>query len=383
MAGKYRRQASALSLVRYGPELSALTALLRQAQQTRNESISSARTGAASIQSAVDLARPDARRVYSGAQKIANAQNAITAPSLASLPAGNPFSAAASIEQSGLQSRLAESRASTLSELDERRVGAAAGYASERRQANRELRKTGQQVGQRYQDLARERGAFEASTITDLRGAAAKSRADTQELVARLTQQERNSLRSAGTDPDTLKPIPFGPQDPKAPKNQPKATKKPAPATTHQQQDASKQIGQAVAALGNLDPDKDPGNWGALGNLLLSGQEAKPIHDPATGKPKYTKTGVPLMTPKVPQIDRVYARAALQMYYNGHVDRSVVRDLHKLRLTIRDIPGVITEREWRQDPVAQARYREAEKARRRAAGQPDWVRKIGAALNAR
>jgi hypothetical protein len=285
MAGKYRRQASALSLVRYGPELSALTALLRQAQQTRNESIASARTGAASIQSAVDLARPDVRRVYTGAQKIANAQNAITAPNLASLPAGNPFTAAASIEQSGLQGRLAESRASTLSELDQRRVGAAAGYASERRQANRELRKTGQQVGQRYQDLARERGAFEASTITDLRGAAAKTRADTQELVARLTQQERNSLRSAGTDPDTLKPIPFGPQDPKAPKNQPKVPKTSKP--TEGDRTAAARYSHAQSQIQRIDNPKfqkqvpDPvARRHAIAELLVTGnrEQGLPAH---------------------------------------------------------------------------------------------------------
>jgi hypothetical protein len=334
MAGKYRRQASALSLVRYGPELSALTALLRQAQQTRNESIASARTGAASIQSAVDLARPDVRRVYTGAQKIANAQNAITAPNLASLPAGNPFTAAASIEQSGLQGRLAESRASTLSELDQRRVGAAAGYASERRQANRELRKTGQQVGQRYQDLARERGAFEASTITDLRGAAAKTRADTQELVARLTQQERNSLRSAGTDPDTLKPIPFGPQDPKAPKNQPKVPKTSKP--TEGDRTAAARYSHAQSQIQRIDNPKfqkqvpDPvARRHAIAELLVNGNREQGI----------------------PALPQAIVAAALDMHFmpgGGYLHPNTIRRLHDQGYKVRTLPGITTYNEWRR-----------------------------------
>jgi hypothetical protein len=209
---RIRNQAKDLAFVRYGPELSALTALLKEAQQTRTDTIRSGRSAAASIQSGVDMARPDVRNVYTAAQRTANAANRIAAPSLAALPAGNPFSAAAAIEQSGLKGRLAESKASTLAELSDRRVDAAAGAAGQARQANTQYTRTSGQLGQRRLDIGREAGSFITSTIRDLTDANATAKADAAKLASQLTNSRGNAWISAGVDPTTGKAIPAIPR---------------------------------------------------------------------------------------------------------------------------------------------------------------------------
>jgi hypothetical protein len=80
---RYRQQASDLTLIRYGPEVSALTALMRQAQSDRTDRIRTARSTASLIQNAVDQARPQIASLYAKAGPAAQAAYNIAAPQLA------------------------------------------------------------------------------------------------------------------------------------------------------------------------------------------------------------------------------------------------------------------------------------------------------------
>jgi hypothetical protein len=326
---RIRNQAKDLAFVRYGPELSALTALLKEAQQTRTDTIRSGRSAAASIQSGVDMARPDVRNVYTAAQRTANAANRIAAPSLAALPAGNPFSAAAAIEQSGLKGRLAESKASTLAELSDRRVDAAAGAAGQARQANTQYTRTSGQLGQRRLDIGREAGSFITSTIRDLTDANATAKADAAKLASQLTNSRGNAWISAGVDPTTGKAIPGGRLDPNAPQNQPKVTKpsKPTGADRGASADFSK-ADQWIKRLDNAELRKHTGSnrkaarSAIAENLLLGNRDAG-----------------------IPAIPRAILSAALDMHFDKALDPNTVRLLHQLGYKVKRLPGVVTARQ--------------------------------------
>jgi hypothetical protein len=326
---RYTRQSRNLGIVRYGPELGALTALLKEAQRTRSEQIGSARTANAAIQSSLDLARPEARNVYTAAQRTANAQNAITAPSLAALPAGNPYSAAAAIEQSGLKSRLAESKAATLSELSQRRVDAAAGYAGTRRQAQRDYGKTRGQIADRGLGITREMGAYIGSTIADLTGADAKARAEAKRIAAQLNASRGNAWISAGVDPATGKPIPGGRLDPDAPQNQPDVKKPSKPTGADRTAAASYSKAQKwIERLDNPTLHKQVGSnrkaarHAIAENLLL-------------GNPKAG----------IPAVPRPVLSAALDMYFDGEISNNTVRLLHQLGYKVGRLPGTVTRRQ--------------------------------------
>jgi hypothetical protein len=359
---RIRNQARDLAFVRYSPELSALTALLKQAQQTRSETIQSGRSAATAIQATVDRARPEVRNVYTAAQRTANAANKIAAPSLAALPAGNPFSAAAAIEQSGLQGRLGESQAATLSELSERRVDAAAGAAGQARQANTAFGKTAQQLGTRRQDIGREAGSFITSTIRDLMDANASAKADAQRIAAGLVNSRGNAWISAGVDPATGKPIPGGRLDPAAPQNQPAGKKW---ATSAQQTAAAAAIQSGFHAAAPLSTRGVSREDAAA--ALRTGAKPRPVYETVqtkdrTGRVTGTKQqkvlnpdGTPKMTSSVPKVkEELYIQAAIEMAYDGHLSKRTQRLLHKNRIQIAPL-GVTSAGEYERRRRARIR----------------------------
>lgn len=361
----FQRQAADLTLVRYGPELSALTTLLRQAQQDRNQTIRTARSTAGLIQSSVDQARPDVRHVYTAAGRTAAKAQRIAAPALAGLPAGSPFAAAAALEQSGLKGRLAESRAASLSDLDRRRVAAGEGAAYAQQAARREYSQTRGQIGQRAQDLSREEGAFAASTMMDLIAQRAQSRQEANRLAAQLTNSRGNALISAGLMPRFDKhgnligaaPIPGGRLDPNAPQNQPKPAK-PQPWASQPQQ--SKAGDTIHAALTEAQTLKHAG-WTrqeALNDILngVPDRPGKPIYRTikTPGKPDrqvrvLNPDGTPKMTQPVPGIkainEQLYVQAALDLAYEGHLSRRTQNLLRARRVRIGPL-GVTTYGQW-------------------------------------
>jgi hypothetical protein len=242
-------QAALQALVRFGPEQSGLKAARRDAESAYKTTVRQADATSQGIQYAIGKVRPEVKGNYDAAGLQA-ARAAHVAD--ASLGAGVPDSMKAAIatERAGFDRRLGESRAQALTELGDRRVQAVEGAGFAKSNAQRVLASSLTKLFERGQDLRRESGAFKVATAQQLQQAA-QDRADTlanqqagrhqQNLTRR--QSERSSLRSAGIDPDTGKPIPNGKLDPKA---------KTGPGAKPKTQDEINRIGAASDEIDRL-----------------------------------------------------------------------------------------------------------------------------------
>jgi hypothetical protein len=201
----YSTQAQNITTSRYGPEVSALAALLRQAQEDRDTSLRQAKSGRQFTVGAVDQARPAINRAFQGAQ-------AAVAPA---------FAQGGGIEATALNARMGEAQALAQYQLQGRRVSAVEGEQAARVQANRDFTSDREKIGQRATDLARESGAFTASTITDLIGQDAAAQADANKTAASLGQSGAQQPALRGHRPG------HGPADPRRqarPEGAPQAT---------------------------------------------------------------------------------------------------------------------------------------------------------------
>jgi hypothetical protein len=359
-------QAQNASIVRYGPEVSALTALLRQAEEDRDLRLRQAKSGREFAVGAVSQAVPAVRQAYRGAAQAVN-------------PA---FAAGGGVEAQALAARMAESQALASSQLAARRVSAIEGEGAARGAALRDFKTDRGKIGQRYLDLAREQGAFVAGTVGDLRTqkaaakaqakadrAAAQSAADA--LNARLTQDERNSIRSAGLNPDAplpgggYAPIPGGSLDPKA---KPKGKGKGGGWATQEAQAAAgdeiqRLIREAKANKAAGESRHD------VADFLLTGAPAgkQPVYevvpDGKGGKKRQKKlvrdsggnlveatTDDPGFTAAKSQL---LAQAALDMAYDGHLSRATEKLLHARKVKIKPL-GLVTFNEWLKTPAGKA-----------------------------
>jgi hypothetical protein len=350
---RYRQQASDLTLIRYGPEVSALTALMRQAQSDRTDRIRTARSTASLIQNAVDQARPQIASLYAKAGPAAQAAYNIAAPQLAAMPAGSPFAAAAALERSGLQGRLTESRAGALTDLSSRRIAAQEGAAYAETAADRDLAKTRGQIGQRAQDLAREQGAFSASTIRDLLDADASAKAKAQaDALGRQTSLS-TALIGQGFDPTTGKPMTGGKLDPSTPMNQAAINKANREAkakgqkwlTAGEQGKIGDTLGQALHEAQTLQ--KSGAARHEVAGLLLEGADdvkGKPVYRTVEKNGKRVQErvlnpdGTQKTTGDIPGVQQIKSQllvqAALDVAYDGHLSKRTQRLLHKARIQI-------------------------------------------------
>lgn len=356
-------QANAESLVRYGPQISALTALMRQSEDTYNQTVAGAKSTAGLIQAAVDRAQPTVGAAYDRSIGQAGQAFGVAQPALNALPAGSPFTAVAGLEQAGLTGRLAESRASTLSELADRRVAAQEGSQYAQQAAGRTLASDRAKIGQQATDLAGQQGAFVADTIQQNIDASDKANATAKNQQANRDQTERDSLRSSGIDPDTGQPIPGGKLDPKT-----AAGKKWLSAT------AQGKAGDAIQ--GALNEAKTLKQSGAAreeaAQLLLQGSkdtsqtvyENVPVVDQfgnvVKGKtkrqPKLNRDGT-VVTKTVPGLPKVNSQlllsAALDMAYDGHLSRRNQQLLHARGIQLAPL-GLVTYGQWQRQRIAAA-----------------------------
>jgi hypothetical protein len=234
-------QAAQLALIRYGPEISALTQLQTQAGQNLQQSVNQAAATSAGIQQAARQARPEIRQVYNraGLNQARNADTLVNHDLAALGPVADSIRAAAGLEQTQGLRHLREAKAAALNDLAERRVQAAQGRQYQVQNALQTYGQASGQVQQRRVALGRELGAFQAATVSDARSAHAQARAQAraqvqqqrfairqanmqqraafERLGLQLSQQERSSMRTAGLDPNTGLPIPGGKLDPNSP----------------------------------------------------------------------------------------------------------------------------------------------------------------------
>jgi hypothetical protein len=351
------------ALIRYGPEESGLRELERQAQQTYESSVGAARGTAESIIGAVGQARPEVTEVYDDAQSRQAGLNAALAGDAAAL--GGVAGAAIDAEQRAASSRIGESRASALTDLSQRKVAAQEGRAFAVKQARSQLIDDLTKVLQRKQDLAGEKGAFMAATVGDLREAAADRAARLQIEELGNSQSERNSLRSAGIDPETGAAIPGGKLDPDADGKRGEKGKGKGrggggdPLTDGQRAAAADTVAQALNWGGKL---KRAGlGFNEAVKALSEGREAKPVFeevDDGRGGTKRQKVlnrdGTEKMTPALPKIEsNLLLRAALEEAYLGHVTRQTQRRVRSRGLGVRELALTPYQRRvWSPPPTS-------------------------------
>jgi hypothetical protein len=369
---RWMTQAALQALVRFGPEESGLKAARRDAESAYKTTVRQADATSAGIQYAIGKVRPKVPRNYDAAGLQA-ARAAHVADGLSAPGVPDSMKAAIAAERAGFTSETGRvARAGADGARGPPGAGGGGRGVREDERAER-ARVDVDEAVQRHQDLAGERGAFTVATAQQLKQAA-QDRADTlanqqagrhQQNLSR-GQSERNSLRSAGIDPDTGKPIPNGKLDPKA---------KTGPGAKPKTQDEINRIGAASDEIDRLRgeiknfPGAKPSEIRAL---LLAGDKGSagtPLHDPATGKPLYNKDGTPKTGKPRPALtpakSRLLLDIALDLQTKHYVSKENHQKLVRRGLRLRDL-GLPSEGGYKQRQVA-ARKRRA-RARNKAAG---------------
>jgi hypothetical protein len=336
----YLADAQAQSIVRYGPEISALKALQLAAQQSYEDRLRAAKTARQFTVGAVDQALPQVAAAYQGAQQ-------------ATTPA---FAQQGGLEAGALTARMGEAQALAQQQLAARRVSAVEGQGAARDQALRDFRLDRQKIGDRVTDLSREMGAFTTSTATDAKGAAAAQQTELDKINAQLGQSERNSIRSSGFDPDTGLPLPGGKADPR---NRGKSSRDWV--THQQQQETGAEIQRLIkeAAESHAAGEKRH----EVADYLVNGAPAgkQPVYevvpDPKApgGKRRQKKLvrdangNLVEATVDDPGFEKaksqLLASVALDIAYDGHISRRNQKLLHDNGIQIGPL-GLPTYGEW-------------------------------------
>jgi hypothetical protein len=341
-AGDYNSQVKAESFLRTNPERSQLRATLDDVIHERDATVRTARVAA---QGAIQTARAGVP-----------ALNAVQADALSSINPALESSPGAARETDRTRIRLAERLGQAMTDLQAREQDATAGRMYAVNAANDRAATNAGKIRDRLIGLSQEEGAFAQQRAAEL---ARQDDSDALKVAttnASLSQQERNSLRSAGIDPDTGSYIPGGKLDPKA-KGRGKGggAKAPTPEQYLKAQDA------ITRARGYAAKFKKGG---------LSRREAAQILvnglDPSGGEDIYTttdrgtqqkaltgkdgKTGTAKTTPKDPGVKPVsalWARVALDLVYSEtpHLSPETVRKLHDLGYKVRDLGGFPTRKD--------------------------------------
>lgn len=335
-SNRWASQAAQLRLVRYGPEESGLNELVRQAEGDYRTGLAQARGNAQGTISTIDQAIPNVRDIYENAG-LTQARAASTfAGDAGKVAPGSPLAAAASLEQQVGIRHLNEAQASALTGLQDQRAAAKSGQTFASNKARSDFLETVGKVMQRRQDLAGEEGAFTASTAQQLMQADLDRQQQADIAGAKLSQQERNSLRSAGIDPDTGSPIPNGKLDPKAKKNG-----RGSGGATNEQIGAAQDAVQETLGWARRLRQQGLGR-GDVAAALSAGREAAdvPLHDPSTGKALFNPDGTPKTKRRggIPAAkSQLLLSAALDVVYRGYVSPEVLRKLHSRGLKLKDL----------------------------------------------
>lgn len=359
------------ALVRYGPEQSGLRALERQAKSTYTTTTRTARGAAQTIIGEVDRARPEVKRNYDKAGlDAARAAHAISEPVLAGLgESANTLKAAAALERSGLQGRLAEGRATALTDLSQRRVQARQGAQFAVSNARSDLVSTLRDVFERQQDLRRERGAFTVATAGQLAEAArdraqqlainnADNRSAERRARQQARQQERNSLRTSGIDPNTGKPIKGGVLDPKSPRYKNKGGGSgsgggPKRATTEKHLEWQTDI-ESITSYARRYKDMPRSqivqklSKGRPQQQVLVDRNGHPLGEGLTPQEKKAAGARKVTLEKIPAFEpNLKMTAALDIALDGHLSRATQKKIHAAGLSLRQM-GLPTYGQWKR-----------------------------------
>jgi hypothetical protein len=175
---RFVNQAALEALVRFGPELSGLKELQREAIMEYATGVKQAHGAARGTVGMIDQARPSVRKIYDDAGVSASQHASMLTGDVAALPGvANSIKAGAQLEATHSLAALRDAKSAALTDLQSRRVAAKEGEAFAVNRAHTELVDSLAKVLGRKQDLRREQGAFTALTAKELRQSA-QERAD-------------------------------------------------------------------------------------------------------------------------------------------------------------------------------------------------------------
>jgi len=328
---RFADDAALQALVRFGPEETGLQALAQQARADYGVSVRQAQNTGDLTLAAAKEAIPAVAKIYDQAGLDQAKTASLVSPELAALtgPAAGVMQRGGALEVAQQLANLRSSKASALEDLNTRQVAARQGQQFGVLNARQKFEADMQKILAQSQGLAQQKGAFTASTINSLLNSAADrgvkrdvarigASASKSNTTARLNQQERNSLRSSGIDPDTGKPIPGGKLDPKAkPGTLPGGVKLNTPAMHGRVTDQVKSLEGWIR-----EHRGDYKSRAEIAHDLLNGVPGSTVTDP--------KTGAKIRDPGVPKAPSQLAlQAALDVVYNGGLSRGTSATLHQ------------------------------------------------------
>jgi hypothetical protein len=323
---RFADDAALQALVRYEPEESGLKALAQQARADYGVSVRQAQTTGDLTLQAARQAIPSVARIYDQAgldqAKTAN----LVSPELAGLagPQGATLQRGGALEVAQQLANLRASKASALEDLNTRAVAARQGQQFGVLNARTKFMADMNKILGQSQSLARQKGAFTASTINSLEEAG-RARAVTKR------GQDKTAEAAAGRLDATLRGQDLSHADRVAArKARETAARKTAAAggklqTPAQHGAVKDQVESIKSWIQSNKPDYGSRHEMALD--LVQGVPAQTITDPKTGQ-KVRDPGVP----KAPS--QLAASIALDLAYDGHVSRRNVAELHKRRLSL-------------------------------------------------
>lgn len=340
MYDRYTPQARAAAILQTSPERRGLRALLLEAAAQKEADIRAARTSSRVLRSSIREADPRVAAVYDAAARgISAVTGDYDTPAARSVagdfaqlgPAAASIAEAARAESEGALRRTSEAKARNRADLEAQRVRAAEGETFAVRAAQDRYRSDAAKVLDQLQGLDQEEGLFAATELGRLVEAARGRRAGLQKTRVENRQEERNSLRSAGINPDTGRPYRNGPLDPGKPKPKPKRDDKDW-LPPSEQRSARKDFGSAKGQARRLRTEEGLSR-SEVANLLLNGRSALKL---SSGR----------VLPKVKAVtDETLVSAALDDVYDGRLSRRNQRRLYRQGIKIGQL-GVTTYRDW-------------------------------------
>jgi hypothetical protein len=337
LAKRFRSQVKAESQLRFGPGRRQAKAEKREAKQTYRGDVRAAKAQATGTRRAARAAQPVLQGIGAEAQGMVNAG---PSPQVAVGQLGD----AAMRDAEGTRRRLAETMALARAELVAREQDAIAGRnlaigsARDRRDssiatANQTLRGIAQDAGAFRQGRTGELIETVRERRHETRLNNADNRTSSRNNRRTTTAGERNNLRSTGIDPDTGAVIRGGKLDPDG---------------NGKRGDQSKGKGKGKGSK-PASPSRVEGATSAidLGRSqvrdLLKGKEKRTKEEAlallTTGRQKATlqqgETKVPI--PGITKVKSIFAKAAVELEYDGYVSASTRKRLKALGYTPQQI----------------------------------------------
>jgi hypothetical protein len=330
--------ATALGDEQYGPQVSAVQDLFRQAKRQYAGDVDAAKANAAATIAAVRSSRQPTRDIYAEAKRSSeNTASDIDASVASRLgtpnPVSNTLSASIARERGTQANRVSNERAGALNELQQREVGAQAGRQLGVNQARSEYGTTRDTLSQKLEDIMGQRGAKIASELGKLQNKREETAAKGADIYsspafAGYSKADIASMGQAGRQKliDAYN----------AEKTKGKKGGKGYRATSEMRIGLADKVKNAVDIAGEMK---------AQGGLPRNKVESTLRHGSTPAKGSDQKG--------VPKFGDFAATLAADLAWDGYISDANVKKLHELGYKVSDLPGAIGPAEHRKRKAKQ------------------------------